>query len=97
MSRLGDTLFFETPVHVQTWAAAVGTKEGQGPLGKCFDHVTRDNRFGKKTWEQAESRMVELACEAALSKADLTLSRIDCALGGDLLNQCISTGFAARG
>ena len=97
MSRVGDTLFFENPVHVQTWAAAVGTKEGQGPLGKCFDHVTRDNRFGKKTWEQAECRMVELACEAALSKADLTLSRIDCALGGDLLNQCISTGFAARG
>ena len=28
MSRAGDTLFFETPVHVQTWGSAVGTKEG---------------------------------------------------------------------
>ena len=97
MSRRGDTLFFETPVWVHTWAAAVGTKEGQGPLGSYFDYVARDNRFGKKTWEQAESRMVELACEAALSKTGLELSQIDCALGGDLLNQCISTGFAARG
>ncbi len=97
MSRVGDTLFFENPVWVSTWAAAVGTKEGQGPLGAYFDYVTRDNRFGKKTWEQAESRMVELACEAALAKVGLELSQIDCALGGDLLNQCISTGFAARG
>ena len=97
MSRSGDTLFFETPVWVNTWAAAVGTKEGQGPLGSYFDYVTRDNRFGKKTWEQAESRMIGLACEAALAKTGLELSQIDCALGGDLLNQCISTGFAARG
>ena len=97
MNRVGDTLFFPAPVWVGTWGAAVGTKEGEGPLGNCFDHVTRDNRFGKKTWEQGESRMVELACEAALSKTGLELSQIDCALGGDLLNQCISTGFAARG
>ncbi len=95
--RRGDTLFFETPVGVLSWGSSVGTMEGQGPLGSCFDHVARDNRFGKQTWEQAESRMVELACESALSKCDLTLSRIDCAFGGDLLNQCISTGFAARG
>ena len=97
MGRRGDTLFFEQPVRVQSWASAVGTKEGQGPLGSCFDHVARENRFGRQTWEQAECRMVELACESALSKCDLTLSRIDCAFGGDLLNQCISTGFAARG
>lgn len=97
MSRAGDTLFFENPVGVQTWAAAVGTKEGQGPLGKCFDYVAPENRFGQKTWEQAESQMVALACQAALNKSRLTLSQVDCALGGDLLNQCISTGFAARG
>jgi len=97
MSRVGDTLFFETPVWAESWAAAVGTKEGEGPLGRHFDCVTRENRFGEKTWEKAEKRMVELACEAALSKADLTPSRVDVALGGDLLNQCISTAFAMRG
>lgn len=97
MSRRGDTLFFQTPVYVETWGSAVGKKEGQGPLGPCFDYVARDNRFGKKTWEQAESRMVELACDAALSKRGLELSQLDCALGGDLLNQCISTAFAMRG
>ena len=97
MSRIGDTLFFDAPVFVETWGTAVGTKEGAGPLGSYFDYIARENRFGKKTWEQAESRMVELACDAALSKADLSPSRLDCALGGDLLNQCISTAFAMRG
>ena len=96
MSRVGDTLFFDTPVFVETWGTAVGTKEGEGPLGSYFDYIARENRFGKKTWEQGERRMVELACDAALSRGGLTPSRLDCALGGDLLNQCISTAFAMR-
>lgn len=97
MSRRGDTLLLDAPVYVETWGSAVGTKEGCGPLGPCFDYVARDNRFGKRTWEQAERRMVELACDAALSRQGLELSQLDCALGGDLLNQCISTAFAMRG
>ena len=97
MSRVGDTLFFDGPVFAETWGTAVGTKEGEGPLGSYFDYIARENRFGKKTWEQAESHMVELACDAALSRGNLTFSKLDCALGGDLLNQCISTAFAMRG
>ena len=97
MSRVGDTLFFDNPVFAETWGTAVGTKEGEGPLGSYFDYIARENRFGKKTWEQAESHMVELACDAALSRGNLTFSKLDCALGGDLLNQCISTAFAMRG
>lgn len=97
MSRRGDTLFFDRPAGLESWAAAVGKKEGEGPLGACFDYVDRDNRFGRTTWEKSESRMVELACESALAKARLSPSQLDCALGGDLLNQCISTSFAMRG
>ncbi len=96
MKRIGDTLLFDAPVYVQTWGTAVGKKEQAGPLGGCFDCVGRDNRFGQKTWEQAERRMIGLACEAALSKADLSPADLGCALGGDLLNQCISTGYAMR-
>ncbi len=96
MKRRGDTLFFDAPVRVETWGSAVGKKEDAGPLGGRFDCVGRDNRFGQKTWEQAERRMIALACEAALSKADLNPADLGCALGGDLLNQCISTGYAMR-
>lgn len=95
--RVGDTLFFPTPVSVESCGSAVGKKEGEGPLGQCFDYVAKENRFGEKTWEKAERKMVELACRHALSKADLTPSHLGCALGGDLLNQCVSTSFAMRG
>ncbi len=96
MTRSGDTLFFPTPIGVRTWGSAVGKKEEAGPLAGSFDCVGRDNRFGQKTWEQAERRMISLACEAALTKADLSPADLSCALGGDLLNQCISTAFAMR-
>lgn len=96
MSRAGDTLFFETPAYVRSYAAVTGRKEGEGPLGKCFDYVSRDNRFGRKTWEQAESHMVEKAVELALQKGELTAADLSCAMGGDLLNQCIATSFGMR-
>ena len=39
MSRTGDTILFETPVYIRSYASCVGTKEGEGPLGDCFDIV----------------------------------------------------------
>lgn len=94
--RKGDTVFFERPVYLQSAAAAVGKKEAEGPLGNYFDYTGKDNRFGASTWEKAESRMVEIACTQALDKAGLAPGEVACGLGGDLLNQCISTGYAMR-
>lgn len=96
MAKKGDTWFFEKPVYIRSWASCVGTKEGQGPLSADFDIVGKDNRFGQKTWEQAESRMVQIACSKAVFKSGLKPREIGAYLGGDLLNQCISTSFAAR-
>ena len=96
MKRTGDTVFFDPPAGVRGYAAAVGKKEGEGPLGKCFDSVCRDNRFGRAAWEQAESAMVEKAAGIALEKAGLTADALAAAMGGDLLNQCIATSFANR-
>ncbi len=96
MSKSGDTLFFQNPVYIKSFAACVGKKEGEGPLGKCFDSVGRDNRFGQSTWERAESAMIETACNIALEKGGLVPEQIDLAMGGDLLNQCIATSYAMR-
>ena len=96
MKKLGSTYCFTRPVYVAGYAACVGTKEGQGPLGSCFDVVLTDNRYGQETWEKAESAMVETAARRAVSKAGLVESDIGCALGGDLLNQCIASGYAMR-
>lgn len=77
-------------------AAFVGSKEGEGPLGKYFDTVLKDDTLGLDSWEQSESKMLESAVRLSLAKMDMTPDDIDLFFGGDLLSQIISAGFAAR-
>lgn len=76
--------------------SSAGHKECQGPLRRHFDHTCEDDLFGAKTWEQAESAMQQLALDAALKRAGLRTGDLDLLLAGDLLNQCIGSGYAAR-
>ena len=78
------------------FGSAAGNKESSGPLGRHFDHTCKDDKFGAKTWEQAESAMQGLALDAALKRAGLHTPDLDLMLAGDLLNQCIGSGYAAR-
>ena len=78
------------------FGSAAGNKESSGPLGRHFDHTCKDDKFGAKTWEQAESAMQGLALDAALRRAGLHTPDLDLMLAGDLLNQCIGSGYAAR-
>ena len=77
-------------------AAIAGKKEGEGPLGSQFDQVIQDDLFGQDTWEQAECRFFQTACDTCLTKAGLADSAVDVMLGGDLLNQITSASMAAR-
>ena len=79
-----------------SYASVVGKKEGEGPLSRDFDYISNDNTFGEQTWEKAESRMMSMAFERVLNKGQLPPEQLGCVLGGDLLNQCISTTFALR-
>lgn len=93
----GQTLSFLSPPSVAGFAAVVGKKEGEGPLGACFDIVEQNDTFGETSWEKAESAMQGLALRAALDKAMRPASALDVIFAGDLLNQCIASSFAARG
>lgn len=46
-------------MYVRGASSVVGSKEGEGPLGKEFDKIVPDPLFGQKTWEEAESRFSE--------------------------------------
>lgn len=81
---------------VLSFASVVGKKEGEGPLGRLFDYVEKDEYFGKKTWESAESALFEKAVTTAMEKGGYKFSDIDLLISGDLLNQCTATGYAAR-
>lgn len=76
-----------------SFASIVGEKEGQGPLGSCFDRIEADSHFGQETWEKAESELQKQTVELAMKKASLKPSDIDYIFSGDLINQCIGTTY----
>ncbi len=91
-----QTLIIDSAVSVSASAAVGSKKEGEGPLGKDFDFINEDSRFGEKTWEKAESKMQEIAAKAAIKKCGLSMPDMDFIFAGDLLNQCIASAFGAR-
>ncbi len=78
------------------YAAVVGKKEGEGPLGRGFDYVFEDTTMGEKSWEKAESALQKEAFTRALNKAGYSPSQVDYIFAGDLLNQCIASTFGLR-
>ena len=84
--------FAEAPYIISS-ASIVGKKEGEGPLGKCFDVVGEDDKFGQNTWEEAESTLQKEAFLMAVGKAGLQKEEIRYLFSGDLLGQNIATSF----
>ena len=95
--KLGaQTAAFSNPPVIIGHGNIVGKKEGQGPLASRFDYVSQDDYFGEKTWEKAECTMQKKALANALANAGKVGADLDFLLAGDLLNQCISSSYAAR-
>ena len=84
---------FQNPVFIQSCASVVGQKEGEGPLGTCFDSICEDPMFGTDTWEAAESTLQKQAALLAIQKAGLTCSDIRLLFAGDLLAQTAASSF----
>ena len=97
LHRGRQTIVFDRHPVILAHSAIAGKKESEGPLAEYFDRTETDTRFGQKTWEQAETRLQELALDTARQKALLGYSDLDVLFAGDLLNQCISSAFAIRG
>lgn len=95
--RMGNhTISLCSAPSVIGYAAVVGKKEAQGPLGNYFDKTCNDEFFGEKTFEKAETHMQKEAIETAVKKSGLMKKDIQCAFAGDLLNQCIGSSFGMR-
>lgn len=77
-------------------AAVAGPKEGQGPLSGYFDRVWHDEGTQYPSYEKAEQALLQESETLALKKTGLEWSDIDLVLGGDLLDQLITTNFEAR-
>ena len=91
-----QTWVFENKPTILASAAVGGPYEAEGPLADDFDLLHGDLWMGQDSYEKAERKMVEEACEIAIRKAGKQKQDVQFFLCGDLLNQIISSSFAAR-
>ena len=82
-------------VYINETSTITGPFEAKGPLGRYYDKSYQDLYMGQKTWEQAESKLLEESVELLLTKMDKSKQDIDILISGDLSNQLSSTNFAA--
>ena len=95
--RIGEqTIKLKNPPKIISTFSIVGPKEGEGPLRDYFDKILDDDTCGKDSYEKAESEMIFTAISQAIKKAGLKEKDINYLFSGDLLNQIISSSFAAR-
>lgn len=83
-------------VYLNNAATVVGNTENKGPLSKYFDLCEEDAYFGEDSWELAETEMCRRAINLLMAKTKKSDKEIDLMIGGDLLNQCTATAFAAN-
>jgi len=82
-------------VYINDTATITGPYESNGPLSKYFDKSYNDLYFGTKSWELAESKLIEESVDILLNKIDKTKFDIDLHISGDLSNQVTATNYAA--
>lgn len=91
-----QTIKLENTPKILETSAAVGPKESGGPLGIYFDIKCSDVFYGEKTFEKAESKFMQTAVNNLLSKLAIAPDKVDHIFAGDLLNQCIASGYSMR-
>ena len=82
-------------VYINETGTVVGPEEKKGPLNNYFDKSHDDFYFGTKTWEQAESKLIEEAVDITLGKLEKNRFDMDLFISGDLLNQIVASNYAA--
>jgi stage V sporulation protein AD len=87
---------FESKPVILSSAAIGGPFEAQGALAEDFDMLHGDIWLGQDSFEKAEKTFLEQACEITIDKAGMKKEDIQFFLSGDLMNQIISSSFAAR-
>ena len=96
-NRLGNsTIVFKNKPRIESYYSMVGQKEAKGPFKKYFDYILNDDLCGKKSFELAEREILERTIIGAIDKGHVDFNEIDFIIGGDLLNQIISSSFSAR-
>ena len=74
----------------------VGDKEKNGAFKNYFKNSLDDDKMGESTFEKGERKMLLEVNKLALKDAMLTSIDVDVYLGGDLMNQIVSSNYVAE-
>lgn len=91
-----QTWVFESKPVIIGSAAIGGPFEARGALAGDFDLLHDDLWLGQDSYEKAEKKLLEQACETAIKKSGLKKEDVQFFLSGDLINQIIPSSFTAR-
>lgn len=94
--RKGQTWLFEQKPCIMAGSAVGAIYEKEGAMPQAFDYFFDDMRAGESSFELAERKFLEKACQITLNKAGIKAEELDCFLAGDLMNQIISSSYTAR-
>lgn len=90
------TICFNNKPIISGVSTVAGPKESQGCIAESFEIKLSDDMFGEDTFEKAESKMLFTAIKNSIANSKRSEEEIDAIISGDLLNQIISSTFAAR-
>ncbi|MBI6871496.1 stage V sporulation protein AD [Clostridium aciditolerans] len=96
MKKGHQSWVFESKPVIISSAAVGGPFEAKGAIAEDFDILHEDIWLGQDSFEKAEKKLLEQACEIAIEKAKVKKEDIGFFLSGDLLNQIVTSSFAAR-
>ena len=91
-----QTIVFEKSPCIIGSYSVVGPKEGKGNFAKYFNEIIDNDLYGCNSYEKAERKFLIRAINMAIASAKLENEEIDALICGDLMNQIISSSFAAR-
>ena len=97
MRRIGNqTLEIENGCYIVGRGSLFGKKEKLGTYSKYINSSIENDKMGEETFEKSERKMLSIINKNALKDARLKESEIDLYLGGDLMNQLVSTNYVAE-
>ena len=97
MKRIGkQTLVLEKDCYIIGRGSLVGEKEKNGTYKNYMSSSVKDDKMGEKTFEKGERKMLDIINSYAIKNAKLKEKDIQLYLGGDLMNQLVSSNYVAE-
>jgi len=88
-------IFENKPVIISS-SAVGGPFEATGNLATDFDILHEDTWVGQNSFEKAEKKLLDDACETAIKKSNIKKEDIQFYISGNLMNQITPSSFSAR-